>query len=228
MADRIYGSGNTTSLSARTVFRGDSSRLWLLKDTTKFGEHELAFDTMNRTFFCRRDLEESFRPRQGDIDYEFKQMRVWTYTQERKGGLTFYHVTFNGYLKQRARVVRSEYNEKQNEITLTTLDGGATCGLVFMCATVTNRYANPTRPSSREPIVARPDSYVQILALRGNGGIQLAGSERLTIAQLRNFFGVKVQTIRTNFVRRLEGAVWMCDETVDALPIQEAYAIALS
>jgi hypothetical protein len=73
MADRIYGSGNATAaLSSRMIFRGDSTKLWLLKDSTRIGQDDLGFDTLTRTYFCRRDLEDSFRPRKGDIDFEFK------------------------------------------------------------------------------------------------------------------------------------------------------------
>jgi hypothetical protein len=229
MADRIYGSGNATAaLSPRMIFRGDSTKLWLLKDSTKLSESELGFDTLTRTYFCRRDLEDAFTPRVGDIDFEFKKMRYWTHTRERKGGTTHFTVTYNGYLKARARVVRSEWNEKLNEMSLTAIGGGATCTLIFVCGTVSSRYANPTRPSSSEPIVAAPDSYVKILGLRGSGGIQLEGSERLTVARLREVFGLKIEAVRTDFKRTLQGAVWMCDETVDTLPVQKAYAIQVS
>jgi hypothetical protein len=156
-------------------------------------------------------------------------MRYWTHTAGAQGrhDLLQRHVQ---RLLEGARPRGAQRVEREAERDEPHRDpgGGATCTLIFVCSTVSSRYANPTRPASSEPIVAAPDLYVKILGLRGSGGIQLEGSERLTVATLRQLFGLKIEAVRTDFKRTPQGAVWMCDETVDALPIQKAFAIQVS
>lgn len=222
---RVYGSEIPTGISSRTVFRGDSTKKYLDPDGSSLDVHELGFDMLERRYVIRRDLLSKHKPMPGDVDFEYRDMSYWKHKETRKGDLLELHITFNGYREKRQRVVKTSYNTRLNETTLTALGGGAQMGLVFTNAICTSRYASPVCPPDDEPIAVMPNRYCRIDAVKGSGGIEL--SRGLKLSFLRDVFGLKLVTRRTSFDREQEGAVWFCTESVEYLPIQEALCIQL-
>lgn len=223
---RLYGEGNATLISTtRSIVRGNTARLYLLKRTSTVTTHELGFDVLERKYYCHRSRVEQFMPRRGDIDFEHQQLVYWSHSRARKGEFVEITVRFNGYLQPRARVVIPRDSTAIVELPMTSVSGNLQLTLIYETNRVAHRYANPVRPLSTEPF-AMPVSLprIEILAIKGAANIELTDFKKSWLIET---FGLIERNRRVAFDRNPEGAVWMCDEVIERQLVQRAVAISI-
>lgn len=226
-APRIFGEGSTFDTTANVTFRGVSNRLVLDPNSTLEPDEDGVY-TLTRTWWCRSDLVEQFLPREGDVDFQHRDLGYWKSRVQYRGGGALIQTWFNGFINRNAEVVKSTPDVQQQEVQVSgsleiiggtgnTLDFNVT--VVYLAPTVVNRFATRKRPAWNEKFRAVPEGRCEILEILGPDGVTLTNTKRITDSLAE--FGVKPVNKRTAFPCPQVGSIFRCSETVQRLLVRE-------
>ncbi|MEQ1861889.1 MAG: hypothetical protein ABMA13_18375 [Chthoniobacteraceae bacterium] len=223
---RIAHEGQSTDLSALTVFRPALTTL-ILQTGSRAPTDELGVTTLTREWKCRRDLAESFLARRGDVDFQFRDLRLVDYVTRDEGAITTLTERYNGFIGgAREPVVISRRNRQIKEVSLrakSPFEGALT--LVYYSPSITRMWAAIDEPQIAGdpylytgPEFAGVKGWVKPIHFRNGNGDVLTGAD--TTAALMSRFDFKVQSIRTKFDPTPDGHVYRVTEVAERLITQ--------
>src|SRR5688572_3693830 len=95
---RIYGEGNLFDVSENTTIRGARQDKLILQPGSTEEPDELGVNCVKRRWWCRRDKSSEFRPREGDIDFLYRDLGYWRHKVTHGGAGAYIDTWFNGFI----------------------------------------------------------------------------------------------------------------------------------
>lgn len=222
-APRTFGSGTDYDISARTVFRGDDTRL-VLQSGSSWPTDELGVTTMTRRWKCRRDLAQNFAPRRGDVDFLFRGLKVIDFDATDEGAMTTLSVRYNGFLNsKKAGPVLERRSTQVLEVTLYPSESSDVSGsltLVYLAPVLTRMWA-----STKPPEFANPFDFngfnepIKRLYFRNSQGISIEGGNDA----IMSLFDTEERSVRTQADSAPEGHVYRNTEVIQRQIVQVAH-----
>jgi hypothetical protein len=233
---RIFGLGTSFDISAATRFRGDSTQL-VLQPNSHEEPDQFGVNVLTRKWWCRRDLVESFLPRDGDVDFLHRDLKYWKHAIDYDGSGAMMTTWFNGFIGRPVRVYKSEEDVQLQEVTVTGVpvpvsgqipesgNANVSVSIVYLSPTITTTYASLSKLKQSEPIAVEPEGKCETIEIRGPNGVVITNTDRIT-ENLADF-GIVPRIQRMGFQRRQEGSIWKVTETVQRLLVQQQAFISI-
>jgi hypothetical protein len=232
---RVYGSGLGFDLSASVTFRGVSTTN-RLQSGSESTTDDYGVTSLVRKWKCRRDLTERFLPRRGDLDFQFRTLRVTTWTTSDSGKMTTITVNYNGFLNPRQPpVIIADKSRSLETVTLyrTRTDAGERlqpgdistgdqCQLEYYAPTLTRTWASPTEPKFEDLYDFRGFRDKVLPRTYKVGGVVLLGDTKDIFSKI---FRYQQRSVRSQFTPKPDGWVYRNTETIKNEIIQAEWLI---
>ncbi len=218
--ERIRGLGTDVDISASTVFRGTSTAL-TLQTGSRLSIDETGVATLTRRWKCRRDLASGFLGRRGDIDFQYRNLRLIDSETSDEGAITTISDRYNGFIGGLAEPqVVERVNNAVKEVTLFNASGSL--NLVYLSPKRTRIWSEDREPRLKDYYYAADfnNKPVKILFFKDQNGLELSGDG--VTQELLNSFTFKLRSVRTQFDAPQDGFVYRVTEVVERQIVQEA------
>lgn len=217
---RIAHTGhNLGQVSDRTAFRGASTSL-IPQPNPRLSISEIGVATLQRKWWCRKDLAPSFLPKRGERDDLWRDLAFIDCDVSDAGDGSYITENYNGIIGgDRAPVVIERITYPRREVTLHNSVGSLV--LVYKCPKRHRRWAALTADEDKpgeNPIVAPEFAKMpQPLFFKEARGLEVTGNG--ATAELLRAFGFRIENQRTLDIDQ-QGHVFVHDEIIERQIVQ--------